>query len=373
MNDMSIQIEIIRSPRQLREFFGLAYRLYKNDPNWVAPLLGDTKKLLDPKRHPFFDHAQMTRLLARKNGRVVGRICAIDDRAHVEYWQESVGMFGFFECENDLDAAKTLIEAAAKWLQPRGLNFLRGPLNPSTNESCGLLIDGFDSPPMIMMTYNPPYYAELLERAGLSKIKDLYAYKLTQEDITPRLLKAAAALRLRVKVKIRPINVKDIRSEIERVRFIYNSAWSKNWGFVPMTRAEFDYTANDLKRILDPALAFIAEDGDKPVGFSLALPDLNVALKKINGRLFPFGLVRLLYYAKKIHQARVITTGVIEEYRGRGIDTLFYLETFERGTKAGYPWAETSWILEDNVAMNKAMEMMGGKIYKRYRIYQMPL
>jgi len=370
---MPIEIEIIRKPRQLKDFFGLAYRLYQNDPHWVAPLLSDQKKLLDPKRHPFFDRAQMTRLLARRNRHVVGRICAIDNRAHVEYWQEPVGFFGFFECENDPDAARALIEAAANWLQPRGLNFMRGPMNPSTNDSCGLLIEGFDSPPMIMMTYNPPYYIELLEKAGLSKIKDLYAYKLTKEDIAPRLLRAGEALRQRVKVKIRPINVNNLRAEIERVRLIYNSAWSKNWGFVPMTRAEFNYLANDLKKILDPELAFIAEDGDKPVGFSLALPDLNVALKHIKGKLFPFGLFKLLYYARKIKRARVLTMGVMEEYRGRGIDSLFYLETFERGVKRGYEWAETSWILEDNVPMNKAMEMMGGKIYKRYRIYQMPL
>lgn len=370
---MPIEIEIIRKPRQLKDFFGLALRLYRHDPNWVAPLLSDQKKLLDPKRHPFFDHAQMTRLLARRNGRVVGRICAIDNRAHVEYWQEPVGFFGFFECENDPDAAKALIEAAANWLQPRGLDFLRGPVNPSTNDTCGLLIEGFDSPPMFMMPYNPPYYAELLEKAGLSKVKDLYAYKLTKDDIPPRLIQTGQKIRERATVTIRPINVKDIHAEIGRVRAIYNSAWSKNWGFVPMTMEEFNYTANDLKQILDPELAFIAEDQGRPVGFSLALPDINVALRHIQGRLYPFGILKVLYHARKIKQARVITMGVIEEYRGRGIDSLFYLETFERGIKRGYEWAETSWILEDNVLMNRAMEMMGGKLYKRYRIYQMAL
>jgi GNAT superfamily N-acetyltransferase len=370
---MSVDIEIIRKPRQLRHFFKLADRLYRDDPNWVAPLLTEQKKLLDPKRNPFFEHAQMTRLLARKNGRVVGRICAIDNRAHVDYWQEPVGFFGFFEAENDPEVAKALLQAAADWLKPRGLTSMRGPFNPSTNDTCGLLVDGFDSPPVIMMTYNPPYYMELLEKCGLTKLKDLYAYKVTKEDVPQRLWKGAESIRERLKISIRPLKIKRLKEDIELVRSIYNSAWSKNWGFIPMTSAEFDHLAQDLKKILDSELAFIAEDGERPVGFSLSLPDLNVALRHINGRLFPFGLFKLLYYARKIKNIRVITMGVIEEYRGRGIDALFYLETIQRGTKRGYDWAETSWILEDNVPMNRAMNIVGGKIYKRYRIYEMPL
>jgi GNAT superfamily N-acetyltransferase len=370
---MSLDLEIIRKPRQLKDFFGLPYRIYRGDPNWVAPLIYDQKKLLDPKRHPFFDHAQMTRLIARRNGRAVGRICAIDNRAHVEYWQEPVGFFGFFECENDPEAAQTLIQAAADWLRPRGLNALRGPMNPSTNETIGLLIDGFDSPPMVMMTYNPPWYADLLEGAGLAKIKDVYAYKLTKADIPERVKRAGDVLRQRLKITIRPLDVKHLRHEIERVREIYNAAWSKNWGFVPMTSAQFDHIARDLKQLVDPALAYIAEDGDRPIGFSLALPDINVALRHIKGRLLPFGIIKVLWHARHIHQARVLTMGVVEEYRNRGVDTLFYLDTFANGTKKGYDWAETSWILEDNVPMNRAMEMLGGRIYKRYRIYEKPL
>jgi GNAT superfamily N-acetyltransferase len=370
---MSLDLEIIRHPRQLRDFFSLANRIYKSDPNWVAPLIADQKKLLDPKRHPFYENAQISRMLVRRNGLPVGRICAIDNRAHVNYWQEPVGFFGFFECENDPEVARMLLDAAAAWLKPRGLNFMRGPMNPSTNEPIGMLIEGYDMPPMIMMTYNPPYYNDLMEGAGLTKIKDLLAYELRKENISERLLRAGEVLRQRVKVKIRPINVKDLAAEIERVKAIYNSAWSKNWGFVPMTEAEFDHAAQDLKRILDPHLVYFAEDGDRPVGFSLALPDLNVALKHIKGRLFPFGIFKVLYHSRKIHSARVWAMGVLDEYRGRGIDTLLYLETFLNGTKHGYDWAETSWILEDNVMMKRAMEMMGGKVYKRYRIYEKPL
>jgi GNAT superfamily N-acetyltransferase len=370
---MSLDLEIIRKPSQLRDFFRIAHNIYKDDPNWVAPLVTDQKKLLDPKRHPFYDNAQISRLILRRDGRAVGRICAIDNRAHVDYWKEPVGFFGFFECENDPESAQMLLDAAADWLKPRGLNFMRGPLNPSTNESIGMLVEGYDMPPMIMMTYNPPYYNELMEQAGLSKVKDVLAYKLTKPDISERMLRMGEVIRQRLKITVRPLNPKDLAGEIERVRAIYNAAWSRNWGFVPMTKAEFDYTANDLKRILDPNLAFIAEDNGRPVGFSLALPDLNVALKHINGRLFPFGIFKVLYYSRQIHSARVLTMGVIDEYRGRGIDTLFYLESFQRGTSHGYDWAETSWILEDNTLMKRAMEMMGGKVYKRYRIYEKPL
>lgn len=367
---MSLQIEIIRKARHLDDFLKLPWRLYRDDPNWVPPLLSDQRKLLHPKRNPFFQHAQMTRLIARRNGTPVGRICAIDDRAHQEYWQEPMGFFGFFECENDPETARALVDAAADWLKPRGIEAMRGPVNPSTNESLALLIEGFDSPPMIMMTYNPPYYAELLESAGLAKVKDLFAYKITKESLSERLLRVGDKLAERVQVTIRPINRKDLKNEIERIRTIYNQAWSKNWGFVPMTEAEFDHMANDLKKILDPELAYIAEDGDRPVGFSLALPDLNYALKHVNGRLFPFGIFKLLYYAKKIKSARVITLGIVEEYRNRGIDVLLYLESFRRGVARGYEWAELSWILEDNEAMNRATALLGGELYKRYRIYE---
>ncbi len=366
---MALEIETIRKEKDLKDFLRLPWRIYRNDPNWVPPLLSDLKKLLHPKKNPFFEHAQMTRLLARRDGEPVGRICAIDDRAHIEYWQEPVGFFGFFECINDPEVAGALFDAAASWLKPRGIDVMRGPMNPSTNDSCGLLIEGFDSPPVFMMTYNPPYYADLLESAGFIKVKDLYAYKLSKDEIPERIVKAGEKFRKDLDITVRPINIKDIKQDIEKVREVYNQAWSKNWGFVPMTRAEFDHAAADLKKVLDPELAFIAEDGDKPVGFSLALPDYNVALKHVNGRLLPFGIFKLLRYRKRIKNIRVITMGVIESYRKRGIDVIFYLETLRRGVARGYHWAELSWILEDNVPMNRVLDLIQAKIYKRYRIY----
>jgi hypothetical protein len=234
---MALEIETIRKERDLKDFLQLPWRIYRDDPNWVPPLLSDQKKLLHPKKNPFFEHAQMTRLLARRDGEPVGRVCAIDDRAHIEYWQEPVGFFGFFECINDPEVARALFDAAADWLKPRGIDVIRGPMNPSTNDSCGLLIEGFDSPPVFMMTYNPPYYADLLEAAGFTKAKDLYAYKLSKDEIPERIIKAGEKFRNDLDITVRPINIKDIKQDIEKVREVYNQAWSKNWGFVPMSRA----------------------------------------------------------------------------------------------------------------------------------------
>lgn len=370
---MPIQIEVIRKSRNLKDFLKLPWHIYRNEPNWVPPLLYDQRKLLHPKNNPFFIHAQITRLLARRDGKPVGRICAIDNRAHTEYWKEPVGFFGFFECENNPDSAIALVDAAAEWLKLRGLKTIRGPMNLSTNDTCGLLVDGFDSPPVLMMPYNPPYYLTLFEACGLAKVMDLYAYRIDKENISERAVRIGEKIRERVKIRIRPINVKNIHQDIERVRFIYNQAWSKNWGFVPMTKSEFDYTAADFKKIMDPELALIAEDGDQPVGFSIALPDLNVAFKRMNGRLLPFGIFKLLYYSKRIKNARVLTLGIIESHRNRGIDTLLYLETFQRGIANGYEWGEMSWILENNISMNQALKAVGAEIYKTYRIYEKAL
>ncbi|MCX6639876.1 MAG: N-acetyltransferase [bacterium] len=370
---MPIKIQVIRKSRQLNAFLKLPWQIYRGDPNWVPPLLSDHRKILHPQQNPFFQHGQITRLLAVRDGKPVGRICAIDNRAHIDYWQEPVGFFGFFECENNQETANALINAAAEWLYPRGLNVMRGPMNLSTNDTCGLLVDGYDSPPVFMMTYNPPYYEDLLLKAGFSKSKDLWAYKVTKEDVSERLMRSAEKIKERSRVTIRSINVKHLFEDIELVRIVYNQAWSKNWGFVPMTAAEFDHTAKDLKQVLDADLAFLALDGDRPIGFSLALPDLNVALKRINGRLFPFGILKVLYHARKIKNVRVITMGVIDGYRNRGVDVLFYLATIENGIRRGYEWAELSWILEDNVPINKALEMIGGKVYKTYRIYDKAL
>jgi len=367
---MSIKIEVIRKKKDLNAFLKFPYEIYRGDPNWVAPLLFDQKRLLDPKINPFFLHAQMTRLVAKKNGKIVGRICAIDDRNYIEHWKEPVGFFGFFECINDQEVADALFEAAADWLKPRGVDTMRGPTNPSTLDTCGILADGFERPPVFLMAYNPPYYLELLDKAGFNSAKELYAYRLGVNDVPDKIISMAERYKENVTVNIRTIDLKDIKGEIERVRLVYNQAWSENWGFVPATFEEFEHSADDLKQILDPEFVYIAEDGDTPVGFSLAIPDYNQALIHLNGRLLPFGIFKLLYHKRHINFARVPIMGVIKEYRKQGIDVVFYLNSILRAKKLGYTGGELSWILEDNVSMNRVLQMINAKIYKRYRMYE---
>ncbi|MBU0519828.1 hypothetical protein KKA00_07500 [bacterium] len=367
---MSIKIEVIRNKQELRAFLQLPYEIYRGDPNWVAPLLFDQKRLLDPKVNPFFMHAQMTRLVAKRNGKVVGRICAIDDRNYIEHWKEPVGFFGFFECINDQEVADALFEAAADWLKPRGIDTMRGPTNPSSLDTCGILTEGFDMPPVFLMAYNPPYYLDLLDKAGLTSVKEMYAYRLGVDDMPQKILSVAENYKQNLKVNIRTIDLNNIKAEIEKVRLIYNQAWSENWGFVPATFEEFEHSADDFKQILDPEFVFIAEDAGKPIGFSLAIPDYNQALKHLNGRLLPFGIFKLLYHKRHIDAARVPIMGVIPEYRKQGIDVVFYLNTINRSKALGHGWGELSWILEDNVSMNRVLKMINAKIYKRYRMYE---
>ena len=247
---------------------------------------------------------------------------------------------------------------------------MRGPMNFSTNEECGLLIDGFDTPPAVMMTHNPPHYAKLIESAGLKKCKDLFAYQMFEGDLSDRVRAIGRKLEERLEIKFRFFDSKDFNGEVERFKTIYNSAWEQNWGFVPMTDAEIDVMAEGLKMVLDPRLIQFAETADgQAVGFILALPDLNVIFKKLNGSLFPFGIVRLLLGKRKISRARVLAMGVLPQYRKKGIDTVFYLRAYEAGTKVGYNWGEFSWILEDNEMMNSAAQSMGAKPYKTWRIY----
>lgn len=350
-------------------------QIYKNDNNWVPNLLAEDKKLLNPAVHPFHKHAEVQLFVAydeRKNA--VGRIAAIVNQLHNEFHNEQVGFFGCFECINDKAVAQQLFKAADDYLKSKGMKVMRGPMNFSTNETCGLLTEGFDSPPVFMMTYNPRYYLELFDYCGLLKAKDLYAYYLSSSIQVPNSLhRIAERVRLREGVVVRTADMKHLDKEVTIIKEIYNKAWSKNWGFVPMTDDEFRFMAKDMKQVIDPALLLIAEVNGKPAGFSLALPDLNEALRHVNGRLFPFGIFKLLWYSRKIKQARVITMGMVPEYQKRGIDVLFYLKSIENALARGYIGGELSWILEDNILMNRTIESIGGKLYKKYRIYDKPL
>jgi GNAT superfamily N-acetyltransferase len=371
---MSIDVTTVQSPSDLKVFINLPWQLYRGDPNWVPLLKSDLKKRLDRAHYPFFDHAQAEFFLARRDGRVVGRIAAIKDDAYTAFHEEPTGFFGFFECIPHQEAASALFSHAADWLRARNLTVMRGPMSYSTNDDCGLLVEGFDSPPAIMMTYNPRYYIDLIEGFGFQKAKDLLAYEITKEvSLSDRLVRTVELIKQRKKITIRPLIKKQINQEVQRVKEVYNSAWEKNWGFVPLTDREIDQMAKDLIQIIDPDLVLFAEVEGETIAFILALPDFYRALKHANGRLFPFGLLKILWHARKIDTARVLAFGIKEAYRRQGVDALLYYEVYKRGVEKGYRRGELSWILEDNALMNRAIENMGARVYKRYRIYDYPL
>ncbi len=356
-------------------FVRLPWRIYRDDPVWVPPLLSDVRTRMDPDEHPFHLHSDVRFLLALRDGRPVGRIAAIHNTRHVEHHDEPVGFFGFFEAERDAAVARALLDAAGDWLRGRGLEAMRGPASFSTNEEAGLLVEGFHRPPAVMMPYNPPWYRDLLEDAGFEKAQDLVAYWLDHNEPPEFLLRAEKLVRRRYPdLEIRALRMDEWDREVERIHRLYNEAWQENWGFVPMTDAEFHHMAAELKPVVDPELALIAEDGDgEPVGFALSLPDLNQAIRHAEGRLFPFGLLKILWHARSIDVCRVITLGLVEAYRGKGIDALLYLETFRRGAERGIAAGEFGWVLEDNEAMRRPLERLGAEVHKRYRLYDRAL
>ncbi len=369
---MNLEITPVQSRADLKRFIKLAWKLYRDDPYWVPPLIMEMKAILDRKKNPFFQHAEAEYFLARRAGEPAGRIAAIVNHNHNRFHNEQTGFFGFFECLDDPDAARALFDAAADWVKAKGMTRLRGPMNFSTNETCGMLCEGFESSPVIMMPYNPRYYLALTEQAGFSKIKELYAYYFDRDMPMPeRFASMAARTHRDPSIRFRTLDLKHFEREVQLVREIYNEAWQANWGFVPMTQAEFEHMAKNLKQVVDPDIVYVAEVDGEPAGFSLSLPDYNQILKGLNGRLFPFGLFKLLMKRKTITRIRVVTLGVRKKFQNkRGLAPTFYYETYTRGKKKGYALAEFSWILEDNVLMNRALQAMGAKLYKKYAIYE---
>lgn len=371
---MSVRVQAVEGKQDLHAFVTLPWRLYAGDRQWIPPLIGDTKKLFDRRKNPFFDHGDIRPFLARRENRVVGRIAAIRNRAHEAFHEEAVGFFGFFECEDDGEAAAALFEAVRGYLRSEGLEVMRGPMNPSTNEDCGLLVEGFDTPPMVMMPHGRPYYPALVEACGFTRVKDLYAFLLTAESIPTDLARGnKLARRKNPDVEIRPLDKSRFREEVEAFREVYNSAWERNWGFIPMTDREIDHMAEQLKPVVEPGLIRVARHKGRPIGFALGLPDLNQALKHANGRLFPVGLLRILWHARRLKRARILVLGLVKEYRRLGIDVMLYYDLFTYGMEKGYTTGEFSWILEDNLPMVRPIETMGGKRYKTYRIYDAPV
>jgi GNAT superfamily N-acetyltransferase len=379
---VDLTIQPVRTARDRREFFRFPWTVYAGDPLWVPPLLADLEKQFDPSRNPFFEHAEVESFLARAEGRPVGRICAITNNAHVDFHREPVGFFGFFEVwdgegsprPDGLETTRALLEAAGKWVRERGLSVLRGPMNFSTNDTCGVLVRGFDDPPAVMMTYNPPHYDQLLRGAGLEKAKDLVAYYLHRRDIeAEKLQKAAALIERKQGFTVRSLNKKRFREELELIKEIYNAAWEENWGFVPMTPAEIDHMAGELKPFLDENLVVFVEKDGEAFGFAWGLADWNRAVRHANGRLFPFGLLKILWHARRIRKIRILTLGLKKEFRGQGADNLLYLRLYLNGVRKGYEEGEFSWILEDNQAIRKPLEKLGARVYKTYRIYETSL
>ncbi len=367
-----MNIERLPDKKDLNRFIRFPWKVYGGNANWVPPLISEMKFILGDE-NPFFRHAEAAYFLARKNGEVVGRIAAIIDHNHIKIHNERAGFFGFFECLPDVAVARELLDAAAAWLKERDIAVMRGPMNPSTNDECGFLLEGFDSPPMIMMTYTPPYYLDYMERCGLGKAKDLYAYITIIKDVAAggRLEQLASKVKTRLPgLTIRAMNMKHFNRELAAVKDIYNSAWEKNWGFVPMTDEEIDSMAKRLKPLVVPELAVMAEIDGKPAGFMLTVPDYNQVLARLNGKIGPLEIIKFLWYSRKISDIRVIIMGVKEEYRKKGIEGLFYLESFKAAQRRGYLRTEMSWVLEDNVLVQKGCELMGGKLYKKYRIYE---
>lgn len=357
----------------LDEFIRVPALLYRNDQFWVSDLDSNVRHVLGLS-HPFWKRARRKLWVAYKGDVPVGRIAAITNEAHNSYHKDKVGFFGFFETENDMAVSAALLEAARGWLHAQGMDTMRGPVNPSTNESAGLLITGFDSYPKVMMPYNPPFYATHLEEAGLSKSKDLFAFiRFVETSMSERLEKIIARVESRDMIHLRHGNLADLGRELERIRVIYNDAWKDNWGFVPISEAEMEETAKALKPILKPEHIIVLEVDNVPAAFSVTIPDINLALRGVKGRLNILNIISFLFAMGKVNQGRLILLGVKTEFRNRGLELVLIKRAIENAKALGWTCAELSWILEDNNKIINVIEEAGGKLYKKYRIYEQAL
>jgi hypothetical protein len=361
--------------KQLKTFIKFPWRIYSGDPNWVPPLILDQLQFFTPGRNPYFSHSAARLFMAFRGDEPVGRISAHENNQHIRVHRDGAGFFGFFECIDDQAVANALFDSASTWLSERGLKTLRGPVSFSVNHEVGLLLDAFDEPPLIRMTYNPPYYAGLMDGYGLQKIQDLYAYVMFESEAIPERLRAISDRALEdPKLVVRTVNVRDFENEMARIKKIYAEAWSENWGAVPLTEDEFDHLVGELRLIYDPDMSFIAEYDGEPAGMSLVLPDMNQAVKKAGGRLFPLGLLKMLWQRRKINAWRMPLLGVRQEHRLRGIEVVFCCRTYAVAkTKRNYRKGEMSWILEGNTAANAVLKRLGARRSKTYRIYEKPL
>jgi GNAT superfamily N-acetyltransferase len=374
-----LSVRAVRGRRDLTTFIKLPYELHRDHDMWVPPLISERRRFLDRNKNPFFDHAEAEYFLCERDGEPVGRITAQIDRRWDEFQGGNDGMFGFFESANDPVVARALIAAVAEWLRERGRDRMLGPMDFTTNDECGLLIEGYDIAPMILQPWHPPYYRELLESQGLDKRMDLLMWKLMmgelkeENEFHPLIHAAAQQSEHEHGVRIRNMRKRELPEEISRFMEVYNEAWGRNWGFVPVTDEEVRFQARDLKPILREEWAMIAEKDDEVVGAALTLPDINQVLAKMGGRLLPFGWLTFLRERSKVDRVRVFALGVKPEYQHWGVAAALYVRHIETAAKVGMPGGETGWILETNEPMNRAMEGMGGEVIKKYRLYELGL
>jgi len=368
-----IAIQPVETRSQQKRFIHLPWRIYQDDPCWMPPLIMSQEELLGFRKHPFYERSKSQSFLVTRGGRDVGRITAIVNAGHIDRYKEQRGFFGFFECDDDTAASRALFQAAGDWLHAQGMTCIRGPANPTLNYECGLLIDGFDTPPFFMMTHNRPWYAHLVEDAGFGKIEDMFAFygKTSMLDgIDPKLATMIQGVKERFGVTLRPLDKSRFAEEVRMFLHIYNESLGGTWGFVPLTPGEVDHMAASLKYLIEPELAIVAEVGGKPVGAVFCLLDYNPRIKAIDGRLFPFGFLKLLWNKKAIKRLRAISTNVVPEYQAWGIGLVLMSGLYERFIKWGLEEVEFSWVLESNYLSRRTLERGGAIVTKKYRMYQ---
>jgi GNAT superfamily N-acetyltransferase len=367
-----MRIRPVQSKADLKAFIGLPYKLYRGDPTWVPPLRSEQRGQFDPKRNPLLDHCEYDLFLLEDGRRVIGRVAAFVDKLAVDFWKEPVGLFGYYECIPDESASALLLDAAADRLRKRGMKSMRGPWT-FVSQEWGLVVEGFTPPPVVMAPYNPPYYDKHMTSYGLKKIKDLLCYYISCKEgyrIPDRILKRTDAVASRYGIRVRQVDMRRYERDVQTVMHLSNRSIIDNWGYSPVTEDEVRAVARDLKPVIQPKGVLFAEDAEgRPVGFAIALPDVNVLLRGLNGRLLPFGWLKLLIGLPRLHQYRMFALGVIPEYQGKGIDSLLYRVLYE-SLYTPDTWMEINYVLEDNGPMNNAIRKLNAKPLRRYRIYQ---
>jgi GNAT superfamily N-acetyltransferase len=373
--ETAMHIRPVQTRKDLTAFINLPYQLYKQDPVWVPPLRDEQRGQFDPKRNPLLEHCEWQLFLLEEHGKLIGRIAAFIDLLAIDFWKERIGLFGYFECAGDRAASQALLEAAREWLRGRKCSCMRGPWT-FVSQEWGLVVEGFTPPPVVMAPYNPPHYAGHFSAFGLEKVKDLLCWYISAAEgyrVPERILRLTEAVQKRYNVRIRQLDMQRYDEEVKIIIELANSTIIDNWGFSPVTEAEVQAMARDMKPVLQPKGVLFAEDAQgKPIGFAITLPDVNALLKGLNGHLFPFGFIKLLLGIPRLRRYRMFALGVIPEYQGKAVDSLLYRAMHERlYTKD--TWMEINYVLEDNWPMVNAIKKLGCTPLRRYRVYEMKI